>query len=188
MAGMSFFLITLLLALGVALVTGGSLRQVMETRLRATPVLFLALATQLGLDLLGPSRGRGTDLDHWLLVASYVLLLGFCAANLGLRGMSVVAIGIALNAAVITVNRGMPIRTTRGEVTTTVKHHRERPSDRLMPLADIIVVPPINQALSFGDLIMVVGLMDVLVHRSRATAGRRGRRSLTSRRMSLSTA
>jgi hypothetical protein len=180
MAAMSFFLVALALALGLALVTGGSLRQVMETRLRATPVLFLALATQLGLDLLGPSRGRGTDLDHWLLVASYVLLLGFCAANLGLRGMSVVAIGIALNAAVITLNRGMPIRAAEGEVTTTVKHHPERPSDRLTPLADIIVVPPINQALSFGDLIMMVGLADVLVHRSRATPGRTRRRTSAS--------
>ena len=173
---MSLFVIALALALGLALVTGGSLRHVMETRLRATPALFLALALQLGLDLLGPWRGSGAHLGHWLLVSSYGLLLGFCAANLGLRGMSVVAIGIALNAAVITVNEGMPIRTARGKVTTTVKHHRQRPSDRLMPLADIIVVPPVSQALSFGDLIMMVGLADVLVHRSRATPGRLRRR------------
>jgi hypothetical protein len=44
-------------------------------------------------------------------------------------------------------------------------------------LADIIVVPPVNQALSFGDLIMLVGLVDVLVHRSRATPGRPRRRA-----------
>jgi hypothetical protein len=176
---MSFFLITIALALGVALLAGGSLRQVMETRLRATWVLFLALALQAGLDIVAPLRGSAADLGYWLLVASYLLLLGFCAANFGLRGMSVVAIGIVLNAAVITLNRGMPIRTARGEVVTTVKHHLEGPSDRLMPLADIIVVPPINQALSFGDLIMVVGLVDVLVHRSRATPTRTRRRAPT---------
>jgi hypothetical protein len=169
---MSFLLITVALALGVALLTGGSLRQVMETRLRAPWALFLALALQLGLDVAGSSGGGAADLRSWLLVASYVLLLGFCGANIGLRGMSVVAIGIALNATVITLNQGMPIRTFRGEFAATVKHHRERPSDRLMPLADIIVVPPVNQALSFGDLIMLVGLVDVLVHRSRATPGR----------------
>lgn len=174
---MSFFLITVALALGVALLTGGSLRQIMETRLRAPWALLLALATQLGLEVAGPSRGGAADFGSWLLVASYGLLLGFCAANIGLRGMSVVAIGIALNATVITLNRGMPIRTSRGEVVPTVKHHRERPSDRLMPLADIIVVPPINQALSFGDLIMLVGLVDVLVHQSRATPGRPRRRA-----------
>ena len=184
---MSFFLITFALALGVALLAGGSLREVMETRLRGTRALFLAFGSQLALDIFGPQGGAG-GIGYVLLVASYVLLLGFCAANIGLRGMSVVAIGIALNAAVIAVNRGMPIRTSRGEVSTTVKHHLARPSDRLMPLADIIVVPPINQALSFGDLIMVVGLMDVLVHRSRVTPGRRGRRSVASRMTALSTA
>jgi hypothetical protein len=148
----------------------------METRLRAPWALVLALAVQLGLDLAGPSPGGPNDAGSWLLIASYLLLLGFCGANLGLRGMSVVAIGIALNAAVITLDRGMPIRTSRGEVVATVKHHRERPSDRLMPLADIIVVPPINQALSFGDLIMLVGLVDVLVHRSRPASARPRRR------------
>ena len=187
MAAMSFFLITFALALGVALLAGGSLREVMETRLRGTRALFLAFGIQLVLDRFGPQGGAG-GIAYVLLVASYLLLLGFCAANIHLRGMSVVAIGIALNAAVITVNQGMPIRTSRGEVSTTVKHHPERPSDRLMPLADIIVVPPVNQALSFGDLIMVVGLMDVLVHRSRATSGRRGRRSRAGRMTALSTA
>lgn len=167
---MSFFLITVALALGVALTTGGSLRQILETRLRATWALFTALGLQLVLDLLGPWRSTSGEVGYGLLVASYALLVGFCAANLRLRGMAVVAIGISLNAAVITVNRGMPVRTHGSEVPATVKHHSERPSDRLMPLADIIVVPPINQALSFGDLIMVVGLIDVLVRRSRAGA------------------
>ena len=167
---MSFLLGTVALAFGIALVTGGSLRQILDTRLRLTWALFAALGLQLALDLLDPSRHGGAGLGSALLVVSYVLLLAFCAANLSLRGMSVVLIGIACNALVITLDRGMPIRTSRGEIAATVKHHAERPSDRLMPLADIIVVPPINQALSFGDLIMVVGLVDVLVHRSRAVA------------------
>ena len=36
MARMSFLVVTLALALGVALLTGGSLARVLETRLRAT--------------------------------------------------------------------------------------------------------------------------------------------------------
>ncbi|HLF41360.1 MAG TPA: DUF5317 family protein, partial [Acidimicrobiia bacterium] len=167
---MSFFLITVAVAVGIALTTGGSLSRILETRLRATWALFLALAVQLGLDLLG--SGPSSDTAFALLVASYGLLLLFCASNLRLRGMSVVAIGIALNALVIMVNHGMPIRTHGASFTATVKHHVERPSDRLMPLADIIVVDEISQALSFGDLIMLVGLIDVLVHRSRAVEGR----------------
>ena len=171
---MSFFVIVVAAAVGIALVTGGSLSRILDTRLRTVWALFLALGIQLALDFLwrGPSNGVG----HALLVVSYLLLLVFCAANLRLRGMPVVMIGIALNAAVITVNGGMPIRTAGGGFTDTVKHHVERPSDRLTPLGDIIVVEALNQALSFGDLIMVVGLVDVLVHRSRAGATRARRR------------
>lgn len=170
---MSFFVIVVAVAVGVALTTGGSLSRILDTQLRAVWALFLALGIQLMLDFLW--RGPSNDAGHALLVVSYGLLLLFCGANLRLRGMSVVGIGIALNALVITVNGGMPIRTAGG-FTDTVKHHVERPSDRLTPLGDIIVVDDLNQALSFGDLIMVVGLIDVLVHRSRAgaTRARRG--------------
>ncbi len=169
---MSFFLITLATALGIALVTGGSLNRLLETRLAATKVLFAALGIQVALDFFW--NGPSSAVSHVLLVASYGLLLWFCAANVALKGMGVVAIGIALNAAVITLNQGMPIR-TGGTFEETVKHHAERPSDKLMPLADVIVVSPVSQALSFGDLIMVVGLVDVLIHRSRAGASRRRR-------------
>jgi hypothetical protein len=165
---MSFLFVTVAVAIGIALITGGSLRAILETRLRATWALFTALALQLLLDLLGPWRGVAGNAGHVLLVVSYVLLLGFCASNLRLRGMAVVAIGIALNGVVITLNRGMPVRAPGAEITDTVKHHAERPSDRLTVLGDIIVVPSLSQALSFGDLILMVGLVDVLVHRSRA--------------------
>ena len=166
---MSFLVVTLALALGVALLTGGSLARVLETRLRATWALFAALALQVALDLLWSGPG---GLSHLLLTVSYLLLLGFCAANLSLKGMSVVAFGIFLNAVVITVNGGMPIRTDPG-FPETVKHHAEGPSDSLTFLGDIIVLRPLNQALSFGDLIMLVGLVDVLVHRSRPAPARR---------------
>ena len=170
MAPMSFLVVTLALALGVALLSGGTLNKVLETRLRALWALFGALGLQVVLDLFW--SGPGTGVSHVLLAASYVLLIGFCLANVHLKGMSVVAIGIALNALVIVVNGGMPIRTDPG-FRATVKHHAERPSDSLTFLGDIIVLRPLNQALSFGDLIMLVGLVDLLVHRSRAGAARR---------------
>ncbi len=169
MAPMSFLVVTLALALGVALLSGGSLNRVLETRLQALWALFGALALQVMLDLFWSGPG---GLSPMLLAASYLLLIGFCLANVTLKGMTVVAIGIALNALVIVVNGGMPIRTDPG-FRATVKHHAERPSDSLTALSDIIVLRPLNQALSFGDLIMLVGLVDVLVHRSRAATARR---------------
>lgn len=163
---MSFFVVGVALALGVALLCGGSLRSVLETRLCATWALFTALGLQVALDVFW--RKGGSGFGQFLLVVSYGLLIGFCAANVRLKGMAVVAIGIACNALVIAVNNGMPVRTGPETITETVKHHPERPGDTLVGLSDIIVVDPLNQALSFGDLIMVVGLADVLVHRSRA--------------------
>ncbi|MGH9041166.1 MAG: DUF5317 family protein [Acidimicrobiia bacterium] len=167
---MSFLVVTLAVALGLALLTGGSLARVLETRLRTLWALFLALAVQMALDLLWSGPGNG--ISRLLLGVSYALLIWFCLANVTVKGMAVVAFGIALNALVIIVNGGMPIRTDPG-FAETVKHHAERPSDSLTFLGDIIVLGPLNQALSFGDLILLVGLVDVLVHRSRPVPTRR---------------
>src|SRR5205807_9044896 len=46
----------------------------------------------------------------------------------------------------------------------SVKHHAERSSDKLVFLADIIPVTPLGEVLSFGDVILAVGVIDVLVH------------------------
>ena len=170
---MSFLFVTLALALGLALVTGGRLRNIAATRIRYPNVLGLAVAIQVALEVLHSTRGTAGHLASTFLVVSYAFLLLFCAANLRLRGLAVVAVGIALNGAVITVNHGMPIRAPKAAVAATTKHHAERPSDKLTPLGDIILVPALRQSLSFGDLIMLVGLVDVLFHCSRNPATRR---------------
>jgi hypothetical protein len=173
MARMSFLFVTVALALGLALVSGGTLRSIAATELRHPSILALAVGIQLALEVLHPTRGTAGHLASALLVASYVFLLLFCAANLRLRGLAVVAVGIALNGAVITVNSGMPIRAPQEAVENTTKHHAERPSDKVTPLGDIILVPALRQSLSFGDLIMLVGLVDVVFHCSRNPASRR---------------
>jgi hypothetical protein len=173
MVRMSFLFVTLALALGLALVSGGSLHRIAATEVHHPSILAVAVGIQLILEVLHPTSGTVGHLASTLLVVSYVFLLLFCAANLRLRGLAVVAVGIALNGAVITVNAGMPVRAPEAAVETTTKHHAERPSDRLMPLGDIILVPALRQSLSFGDLIMLVGLVDVLFHCSRSPATRR---------------
>ena len=182
---MSFLFVTLALALGVALVSGGRLRNIAATQLRYPSILATAVGIQLALELLHPTRGTAGHLASALLVVSYVFLLLFCAANFRLRGLAVVAVGIALNGAVITVNHGMPIRAPKAAVSATTKHHAERPSDKLKPLGDIILVPALRQSLSFGDLIMMVGLVDVLFHCSRNPGTRRRVASATAPRPEL---
>ena len=170
---MSFLFVTLALALGIALVTGGRLRNIAATQLRRPGILAAAVGIQLTLEVLHPTAGITGRVASALLVVSYLLLLVFCAANLRLRGLAVVAVGIGLNGAVIALNAGMPIRAPEAAVETTTKHHAERPSDKLTFLGDIILVPALRQSLSFGDLIMLVGLVDVLFHCSRNPATRR---------------
>lgn len=170
---MSFLFVTLALALGLALVSGGSLRNIAATDVRHPSIVAVAVGIQLALEVLHPTEGTAGHLASALLVVSYVFLLLFCALNLRLRGLAVVAVGIALNGIVITVNSGMPIRAPEAAVETTTKHHAERPSDELTFLGDIILVPALRQSLSFGDLIMMVGLVDVLFHCSRNPATRR---------------
>src|SRR5688500_6615048 len=90
--GMSFFLVSVAVAVAVALLAGGSLRSILDTRLEATWSLFLALGLQIALDVFW--RDGGSGLGSVLLILSYGLLVGFCFANMGLKGMTVVAIGI----------------------------------------------------------------------------------------------
>ena len=51
------------------------------------------------------------------------------------------------------------------------RHHRERPGDRLAFLADIIPIPEFHEVVSFGDLILAVGVADTAAHLTHA--GRR---------------
>src|ERR1041384_2118426 len=116
---MSFLFVTLALALGIALVTGGRLRNTAATELRHPSILAAAVGIQLALEVLHPTHGTSGHLASALLVVSYVFLLLFCVANLRLRGLAVVAVGIALNGAVITLDRGMPIRAPQTAVEAT---------------------------------------------------------------------
>ena len=107
-----------------------------------------------------------------------MLIIAFCARNVLLRGMSIVLIGIACNALVIALNHGMPVDlppdlAETGQFEPTIKHHPQDADDRLTFLGDIIVLrSPFDAAISFGDLILAVGLCDVTYHASRRKKAR----------------
>jgi Family of unknown function (DUF5317) len=165
------------IAVGIALVlpllTGGSYSRLVMTGWRWGGLLFGGLVIQLLLEYLPIPESRWHDVGFGLLIASYVLILGFCAGNVLLRGMAIVLIGVACNALVIAVNQGMAVRipddwANEAWIESTIKHHPEGPDDRLMVLSDIIVLrSPFDAVLSFGDLILAVGLCDVTYHASR---------------------
>jgi hypothetical protein len=180
----SYLVVALAVGLVLGLLLGGRPRYLAQKHFRWWLLLPLGVVLQLVVE------ADGVPAPQALLLVSYVYLLIFCAANLRHVGMGVILIGIALNAFVIAVNGGMPVREKAvrqariahaGETVRIdqVKHHLEEPGDRFMVLADIIPVRPIREVLSFGDLILSVGVADLLVHLLRPVG--RTRRTATER-------
>jgi len=179
--------IAMLVALLLPLVTGGSYQRLLDTRVSWTWMLAAGLGVQLLLEFVSPPRQYWHNVGFGLLVASYALILAFVGRNLLLRGMSIVLIGIACNALVITVNQGMPVKLppawrNQSFAQATVKHHPRQPGEQLLFLSDIIVLRhPYDTVMSFGDLILAVGLCDVAFHASRRPRRRhRARRPVAS--------
>lgn len=171
------------LLLGLAL--GGSWRGLAEIQFRWWPLAFVGLVLQF---LPVPSMpGR---LDEWLsvglLIASYVVLLVFVAANIRLPGFPLLAVGFALNAVVVSANGGMPVseqavrdafgpgyESERQELIERGgrKHHLATEEDVLTPLADVIPLgSPINQVLSVGDIVWLAGTVWMIAGAMRSGA------------------
>lgn len=178
---MRFTLLAVAAGLGIGLIAGGRLAHLGSRDLRLWPLLVGGLAAQV------VSTQLAGDASFALLLASYGLLVAFAAANVVLVGMWLVAMGIAMNLVVIALNGGMPVRESAlrsagavgpgvpVEIDTASKHHLERPSDRLVVLGDIIPVEPLGEVVSFGDVVMAVGVADVVVNLLRRPGGRRTR-------------
>jgi len=79
------------------------------------------------------------------------------------------------------LNQGMPVKfppAWRNEswAQATVKHHPRQPGEQLLFLSDIIILrDPYDVVMSFGDLIIAVGLCDVAYNASRDPRRRRRR-------------
>jgi len=171
--------VAIVVALLVPLVTRGSYQRLLGTKIRWGWLLAAGLAIQVALEFASPPRRYWHSVGFGLLVASYVLVLAFCARNLVLRGMSIVLIGVACNALVITLNQGMPVKIPpqwRDQTWTqaTVKHHPQQPGEKLLILSDIIVIKhQFDTVMSYGDLILIIGLCDVFYNASRDPQRRR---------------
>jgi hypothetical protein len=170
------YAVALVVALAIVPLTRGSFRRLAAIEVQRVWLLFAGLAIQVALELVDFPAAHRETAGFGLLLASYLALLGFCTSNLRLAGMGVVTIGVAMNAFVIAANQGMPYRVAEGrEPAVTVKHRPERPGDVLPVLGDRIVLPdPVAASISFGDLILAVGLVELCYRNSRVP--RRARR------------
>ncbi len=166
-------MLVLAIAVAVALilpaVTGGSYTRLIMTDWRWSPLLFAGLGLQVVLEFDTIPKSRWDDVGYGLLMLSYALIIGFCARNLLLKGMVIVLIGVCCNTLVIAFDRGMPVHlppdlAKEQAFEPTVKHHPQDASDRLTVLGDRIVLrSPFDTALSFGDLIIAVGLWPYMI-------------------------
>lgn len=162
-------IIAVVIATVVALATGGRLANLPTERPRWWPLVPVAVVLLLTPQVLPAEGGAGTG----LVVAALAGLIAFAAANLRLVGMAVVLAGLALNAAVIVANGAMPVDpaaavaagVVRGEDLTSLELGPARrwrsPEDRIAGLGDILPMSPLDEVVSFGDLIIAAGLANV---------------------------
>jgi hypothetical protein len=163
------------IAVGVAIgfVRGGRFTNLATRTFRAIPLFVVGVALQLATEVIHFPRA----IDVTLVLASYAALAAFALRNLHLAGMGVFALGLVLNIAPIAVNQGMPVRATavvdagivrRSDEIARLrfggKRHLERPGDHLILLSDIIPDWLFHEVLSFGDLVMSVGIAALIAH------------------------
>ena len=166
------------MAVGVAFLLaplfGGRLRHLSGRTMRLWFLLPLGLALQLA-----AIESRGDTWPFLLVLGSYALLFTFAVVNLPVTGMWLVVLGLVLNALAIGLNHGMPVghkaQRNAGDnpAVLAVLHHDQRSSDRLLIIGDVIPVAPLNEIVSFGDIILGVGIIDVLVNLMRPAKRRR---------------
>lgn len=167
---MSFTVAALVLGLVVGFATGGRLSNFSRRSLELVWLLALSALLQVAAEALDVSDSVGLA----LVLMSYVGLSAFAVANIRLVGMPVVLVGLLCNLVVITVNGGMPVRedailasraAAEDELDSLdfgAKRHLEGEDDVLTFLGDIVPVRMTSEVLSFGDLILAIGIADVL--------------------------
>jgi hypothetical protein len=173
------YVVAIVVAIIVIPVTNGSITHLAEVRFRRVWMLVVGLALQVVVTVVDMPRARYEDLGVAILLASYVALLGFCASNLRTRGIELIGLGIALNALVIALNLGMPYKVADGiPRETTVKHRPTRATDVAVFLSDQIVIgDPFAAAISVGDIVLALGIVELAYFGSRRPR-RRGNRAV----------
>ncbi len=168
---MWFTAITVAVGALIGLAVGGRPRHLPEHSFYLWPLLLAGLALQVIVEATGHS-----SVGVALVVLSYALLLAFGALNLRLAGMGVIMVGMVMNLLPIALNAGMPVRASAladADIATSVddaqyvelrgERHLEEDDDHLTVLGDIIPIPAIRQVVSFGDLVLSVGTITMIV-------------------------
>jgi hypothetical protein len=179
------FLLAGLLAALAAVVRGGSMKALADTQFEWTWLLFAGLAIQLTAQIWSPEWLDGAA-GTAVIVGSNVLVVVFLVANRRLPGVLLIGLGLALNVIVIAANGAMPVSVSASRSAgveppppgvADVEHERLDDDTKLPWLADVLAIPGAREVFSVGDVILALGIGD-LVYR-RATWNKRPRRAAT---------
>jgi hypothetical protein len=156
------FAIPVAVGLAAGYASGGSLRSLAATRFRALWLLWAAAAAQLS--------GAVMPTRTWALAATFTVTAGWLLVNaLGWppalrRGALAAAAGGLLNEVAITANGRMPYspwaaaRAGLGTGHQTARNIAATHATRLLPIGDVIPVPPLHAVFSAGDMLICLGI------------------------------
>lgn len=179
------FLLAGLLATGVALLRGGSLKALAETEFEWLWVLFLGLALQLGAQIWAPEWLDGAP-GTAVIVVSNALVVVFLLINRAMPGVILIGLGLAMNVTVIVANGAMPVSASASRSAgieppppgvADVEHELLDDDTKVPWLADVLAIPGTREVFSVGDVVLALGVGH-LVYR-RTTWNKRPRRAAT---------
>jgi hypothetical protein len=160
--------VPVLLAGVVGVVVGAARRP--HGRHLLTPTLVLPSVAVVGAGLQVLMGITDLPAENTVFAVSLALLSGFAIVNRHLVGMGVLAIGLSANFAAVLLHDGMPVRATAlveagavdaedlADVDLGAGRRFERTDDLAPILGDVIPVAPVGAAMSFGDLIALMGV------------------------------
>jgi Family of unknown function (DUF5317) len=161
------FAIPVVVGVAAGYAAGGSLRNLVATRFRALWLLWAAAAAQFA-DVISAAR-------TWVFVATFAVAVGWLVVNAlqwppVLRFSTLaVAVGGLLNCVVITANGRMPYSTSAaskaglGVGLQTARNVAATHATRLLPIGDIIPVPPLHAVFSIGDMLICLGIATIII-------------------------
>ena len=167
-------LLAAVIAAGLALARGGSLRDLAATHFDHVWLLVTSLVLQVALDVWDPAW-LGEGAGQVLLAISYAGVVAFLILNRRLPGVTIAAVGLAMNALVISLNGAMPVsdwalRSAGGTESVSDQRVKHEPldDDTILPIfADLIPVPGAGQVISLGDVVLGIGLARLVYARTR---------------------
>lgn len=158
----------------IGLYRGGQLSNLTGLHIEHWPLLGIGVMIPLLVGWTDPPLGG------LFIFVALSCLIAFSLLNFSLTGMGVVAFGLFLNLIPILANGSMPVSAeamVRADMADSVAaasqldlqapRHVEQAGDHLVFLGDTIPIGLFDQVLSFGDMILLVGLATVVANSTR---------------------